>query len=100
MRKFLLPFAGVLLVSGISRAEFDRADIAAKPAQAARTAFDAGNAATKRIRAADDFQLFLTGVRPLVFAIPPPPGVVVVCCTPATPQPIIKNPSNIPRPRR
>jgi hypothetical protein len=103
MRTLLSPLAFVALLAlvGPSCAEFNSAGIApakAKVTQAVGTTFDSSVAASKRIRPADDIQLWLTGVRPLVFVVPP--RIVVVRGAPAVPRSTIKNPSNIPRPRR
>jgi hypothetical protein len=103
MRNLLLPLAVVafLALVGPSCADFDSGGTGpAKPkaTQAAGTTFDSSVAASKRVRAADDIELLLTGVRPLVFAVPL--RIVVVRGAPAVPRSIIKNPSNIPRPRR
>jgi hypothetical protein len=103
MRTLLLPLAVVSLLALVapSRAEFDAAGNATAKPKATGTAFHSGVATTTRARrtwvivVADDS---LVGIfnGPLPFAIVRGPVVPV---TPA-PQPIIKNPSNIPRPKR
>jgi hypothetical protein len=103
MRALLLPLAvAVLLVLvGRSCADFDSGGIGPvqpKATQPSGTTFDSSVAACKRIFPADDIQLLLTGVRPLVFAFPL--RVVAVRGAPAVQRSIIKNPSNMPRPRR
>jgi hypothetical protein len=103
MRTLLLPLAVVVLLVLVGRscADFDSGGIGpvkSKATQPAVTIFDSSVAASKRIRPADDIQLLLTGVRPLVFAVPP--RIVVVRGAPVVPRSTIKNPSNIPRPRR
>jgi hypothetical protein len=103
MRTYLLPLAVVALLAlvGPTFAEFNSAGIApakAKVTQAAGMTFDSSVAASKRIRPADEIRLWLTGIPPLVFAVPL--RIVMVRGAPADPRSTIKNPSNIPRPRR
>src|SRR5258707_12714943 len=105
MRTLFLPLAvvSVLALVGPSCADFDSGGVGpvnSKATQVAGTTFDSSVAASKRIRAADDFQLFLTGAQPLVFAVPPPGFVVVGGLKAPAPQPTNKRGANLPRPKR
>ncbi len=100
MRTLLLPLAVVALLAlvGPTLAEIDSGGIAptkAKATQATGAAFDRGIAPTRPAQKVDIMANRVACVR---FALP-----VLVCLLKApapAPQPIIKNPSNIPRPRR
>jgi hypothetical protein len=99
MRSFLAAL-WILIVAGIARAEFDAAGVAsAKPkaTHATGAAFGDGMASKRPAR---KFVLSNDGWFDFAVANLAPPLAILPWQFPAPPQPIIKNPSNIPRPKR
>jgi hypothetical protein len=102
MRTLVVPLAVVALLAlvGPSRAELDSDAIAAakaKPTQATGATFGDGMA-NKRL--ARKFVLSNDGWFDFAVANLAPPPAILPWPFPAPPQHIIKNPSNIPRPKR
>jgi hypothetical protein len=100
MRSLLLPLAVVALLAlvGPTRAEFDSGGIASAKAKATGAAFDGAIAATRTARRID---LMMDDVADIRIAVAAARVWLIRAPAKATmPQPIIKNPSNIPRPRR